>query len=428
MLLANVRLVDGCLVDVRLDGPCTAEVDPAGTLSAAPGEDVHDLTGYVLLPAAAEPHAHLDKALTADQVRNPRGDLRGAVDAWHAFTPRLGHADMVERATRAAGELLAAGATAIRTHVNLGAGVGRRALAALLEVREAFAGRCELQIVAMIANPLAGPAGREHRKMLADALAAGADIAGGAPHLDQDPAASIRECLAVAADIERPVDLHMDETTDPEVLHLPLLADLVQDGFAHPVTASHCVSLGMQPVAVQTSVAGALAATGIGVVTLPQTNLYLQGRRQRVAQPRGLTAIPALRSAGVTVAAGADNIRDPFNPVGRADPLETAALLVVAAHLSPADAYQAVSGAARKVMGLAPVEVEPGQPAELLAIRADSFVEAIGAAAPDRMVFHAGRLVSSTRVERWTAGPLPVQRTAEVAAPAVAPAVAPAAS
>ena len=47
--------------------------------------------------------------------------------------------------------------------------------------------------------------------------------------------------------------------------------------------------------------------------------------------PRALTAVKALRAAGVNVAAGADNLQDPFNPVGRGDPLETAGLMVMAA-------------------------------------------------------------------------------------------------
>ena len=52
--------------------------------------------------------------------------------------------------------------------------------------------------------------------------------------------------------------------------------------------------------------------------------------------PRGLTAVAALREAGVNVAAGADNLQDPFNPVGRACPFETAGLMIMAAHLTPA--------------------------------------------------------------------------------------------
>ena len=91
------------------------------------------------------------------------------------------------------------------------------------------------------------------------------------------------------------------------------------------MTASHCVSLGMQPVERAAGDAEAVAAAGIAVVALPATNLYLQGRDHQQAMPRGLTAVRALLDAGVTVAAGADNLQDPFNPMGRACPFETAA-------------------------------------------------------------------------------------------------------
>src|SRR5690606_29576284 len=117
------------------------------------------------------------------------------------------------------------------------------------------------------------------------------------------------------------------------------LIDLA-DRFDHRVTVGHIVSLAAQREQVQRDVSRRLAAAGITVVTLPQSNLYLQGRpgagaaaRGAGAGPaRGLTALDALAEAGVTVAAGADNIADPFNPMGRADPLETASLLVTAGH------------------------------------------------------------------------------------------------
>jgi cytosine deaminase len=133
---------------------------------------------------------------------------------------------------------------------------------------------------------------------------------------------------------------------------------------------------------------------GVSVVTLPQTNLYLQAREQETAQPRGLTAVGPLLREGVNVAGGGDNLRDPFCPVGRADPLETAALLVMAAHLSPAEAYAAVSDNARRAIGLPPVAIEPGAPAELVAIPATSITEAVAAAPNRRTVIHHGRIVS----------------------------------
>jgi cytosine deaminase len=69
------------------------------------------------------------------------------------------------------------------------------------------------------------------------------------------------------------------------------------------VTASHCVSLAVQQPAMQQRVSEQVAAAGIAVIALPQTNLFLQGREQPVATPRGLTAVRPLRTAGVTVAA-----------------------------------------------------------------------------------------------------------------------------
>ncbi len=135
----------------------------------------------------------------------------------------------------------------------------------------------------------------------------------------------------------------------------------------------------------------------MAVVTLPQTNLFLQGHGHVTGMPRGLTALRPLLDAGVTLAGGADNVQDPFNTMGRADPLETAALLVMAGHLLPDEAYAAVSAGARAAMGLEPVSIAAGSPAELLAVRATTLREAIATAHPDRLVYHRGRLVAQTR-------------------------------
>jgi cytosine/creatinine deaminase len=220
------------------------------------------------------------------------------------------------------------------------------------------------------------------------------------PHLDPDPVAYHDLTLSLAAELGRPIDLHTDETLDSSVLHLPLFADLVAGtGFSHGATASHCVSLGVQPPEVAASVAERVAAARVAVVCNPQTNLFLQARGQRSAPVRGLTALRPLLEAGVTVAAGGDNLRDPFNPVGRADPLETASLLVTAGHLRPDEAYTAVSAGARAAMGLPEVQVAAGFPAELLAVQASSLGEAI-AGGTSRIVIHQGRVVSRTTVAR----------------------------
>jgi cytosine deaminase len=98
-------------------------------------------------------------------------------------------------------------------------------------------------------------------------------------------------------------------------------------------------------------------------------------------------------------------MRDPFNPLGRGDALETAGLLVSAGHFDPDQAYSLTSRAARAVLGLPEVEVAPGMPADLLAVAASSLPEAIATATPDRFVFAGGRLVARTTVERHVIQP-----------------------
>ena len=422
-VLRNARLADGRRADVHIDTAdgTIAAVEPAGSApvdrqaqASTPdgavevdGMNAEDLGGWLLLPAMAEPHAHLDKALTADEVPNPKGDLHGAIDAWAraADAGQFTHTYTVERATRALELLLVHGVTAVRTHVNVTGSIGAANVVALRQAAASLAGLIDVEIVALTGAPMVGPDSAENVRALHEAVEAGVDLVGGCPNHQTDPAAHIADVLDLATSAGINIDLHTDETLDPSVLTLRELARQVGDrGFDGSVTASHCVSLGMQSPAVQAAVAAEVAASGIAVIALPQTNLFLQGRDDPVGTPRGLTAVNALLDAGALVAAGADNVQDPFNLMGRSDPLETAALMVMAGHRLPADAYDMVSNVARRVMGLAPVHFQPGDPADLVAIDAPSLRGAVADAPMSRRVYRRGRLVASadqqTRVLR----------------------------
>jgi cytosine deaminase len=408
--LRSARIGSGELVDVQVTGGLIAQVT-ASSGECAAGDT--DLTGQVLMPSFVEPHAHLDKALTASRVENVTGDLQGAIAAMQAMLPSLTVEDFVARAEAALRLQLGYGTTSIRTHVNVGAGLGMRALAALVELRERWRGLVDLQLVALVSNPLDGQAGRDLRQ----ALREGADVAGGCPHLDPAPERAVAICLDAAGEAGTPLDLHTDETLDPRRLTLATLANLVsRTGFAHGVTASHCVSLAVQQPDVQQRVSEQVAAAGIAVVALPQTNLFLQGRAHPVATPRGLTAIGPLRAAGATVAAGGDNLRDPFHPVGRGDALEVAALMVTCGHLDPALALESVSSAPRAALGLPPVQIAPGCPADLVAMPADNILDALGAASAHRTVWRAGRVVARTTVHSEITEPAPHKSTLQGAA------------
>jgi cytosine deaminase len=398
VLLQNATLASDVEADIRLQGGSIVELGPPGALAAAAGEEALELSGFLLLPAFAEPHTHLDKALTAARFSGEFTHLGAAIAAWHAHRETLDASDISERATRAALMALANGATAIRTHADVGSGIGLRSVEALIRVREELSELIDIQVVAMT-YPLTGTAGVENRALLREALAMGADVAGGAPHVDPDPAGQVEVCLDEAALAGCPVDLHADENMRPASVDLVALIARVAAGFPHPATASHCVSLGVLAASEQAERAAATAEAGISVVTCPVANLYLQGRDTATATPRGLTAIRALRVAGVTLAGGGDNIQDCFIPVGRADPLITAQYLVVGGQMAVAEALELVSGAARRVMGLPEITVSAGCRADLVAVAARSPAEAVATATPERLVFRRGELAYRSRLE-----------------------------
>lgn len=398
-VLHNATLTDGSRCDVEIIGATVSAVLPAGTAVDYPGQHSIDLTGFVLLTAPAEPHAHLDKALSFDAINPPMGDLGLAIESWRAYAVDMTCESIADRARRQALLMLQQGTTSIRSHIDLLRGADPlRGVRALVRVRAELAGLLDLELVA-----LAGPDTPDD--VVEEALDLGVDLVGGAPHLAPHPVTDLTRLLSIAFERGVGVDLHTDESLHGE-LTIGEFARQVRDWPAsHAVTASHCVRLGTLSEADLAEIIAQLRASRISVVTLPITNLYLQGWEDPISTPRGLTAVRALIDAGVTLAAGADNVRDPFNPVGRSDALETASLLVTAAHLTPDEAYALVSSGARKLMKLPVAGVCVGAAADLLAVRGNNLSTVVANAPADRFVIHAGRLVAKSRVESQIALP-----------------------
>ncbi|WP_221585835.1 amidohydrolase family protein [Microbacterium sp. G2-8] len=389
--LRGATLSDGRVVDAILEGGRVADVAPAFDGDLLPGD--LDLSGMLLLTAPAEPHAHLDKALSWDAIRPASGDLPTAIASWRDYDATIDVDEIHGRATRAIEQYLRNGTTAIRTHVDVPAeGDPTRGVEAIVRARDEFAGAVDVEIVALAARDL--DPGR-----LDAALDAGADLVGGAPHLADDEAADLDRLLDAAERRGVGIDIHADEA-----LHhggtLEILAARTRTWQATR-TAGHCVRQSMLPDDELEPLLRTVAEAGIGVIANPITNLYLQGWDDPVATPRGIAPVNRMRRAGILTAAGGDNIRDPFNPMGRADAFETAMLLVTAAHVPVDEAWEAVSSGARAVMGRPAAGVDVGKRADLLAVRAASLAEAVATAPADRVVISRGRVVARTETTRW---------------------------
>ena len=395
--IKNATIADYGLVNVFIEDGKISSISPKDEILSA--SQTYDLGGWLLLPAMAEPHAHLDKALTADQVPNPSGELMGAINAWIAAAEKgtFTHENTVRRASEAMELLLVHGVTSVRSHVNVTEDIGISSLKALAEARHNFEGLIDVQIVALMNSPLTGPNSEGNVLALDKAIEFGVDFLGGCPHLEPYPKEMISYMLDLAESSGLGIDFHVDETLDINVLTLKELALQALDrDFQLPLSASHCVSLGMQSETIQREVSQLVSQAGISVFTLPQTNLFLQGRDHISQMPRGLTAIKSLQDQNVVLAAGADNVRDPFNTMGRSDPFETAALMVMAGHQTPQDAFDLVSVNARKAMGLEKAALEIGDVADFVAVEAPSLGTALADAPMNRRVFKQGILVAAS--------------------------------
>src|SRR5262245_20586326 len=82
VVLTGARALDGIVTNVLTTHVTITDVGQH--VDVPEGAEHVDLTGYVLLPSAVEPHAHLDKAFLAELVVNETGDLYGAIAAMQA--------------------------------------------------------------------------------------------------------------------------------------------------------------------------------------------------------------------------------------------------------------------------------------------------------------------------------------------------------
>ncbi len=382
LLLHGASLADGREADVlTADGKIVAVTEVRQDCPAS--AEVLDLRGYLLLPSFAEPHAYLGRALTAGGVRAMPADP--AARAWAAFISYLVN-----------------GTTAIRAQVDVTEANGLEALQVLADVRTSLAGVMDIQIVAVAPPPVTGRAGARHRGALRYALAVGADLAGGAPALDDQPDHAVESLAVAAADAGAGLDVHVGETPGRTVRTLSRLVAIAEAGFGHPVTASRVTSLAIsadrRPVFLRS-----LAGAGIGAVTVPRVGAVPPGTGADPA--RRLAAVRYLLESGVTVAAGGGGRQDLAGPLGRADPLLTASLLASASRLTAPGALAAITSAGRQIMRLPEAAITPGFPADLVAVRAADLRHALASRTPDRIVLRGGRVVARPQAGTQAAMP-----------------------
>jgi cytosine/creatinine deaminase len=349
------------------------------------------------VPGLVDAHQHLDKTRTLRMVPNPKGTLYGAIDAFGVYAAGMTQADVVARAERTLAACLARGTVAIRSHANVDPGARTRGVEALVDVRERWRDRVRLQVVAFITSG-ATKRGAPSRAWLEEALSLGADVVGGTPIYADEPMAFLDMLFDVAERHGKPIDLHLDEHLDATYTQFNAVIERTRaHGMAGRVVASHCSALSALDPDDAKRVIDGFASAGIGVITLPAANLFLQGRDTDRLTPRGLTRVTALQAAGVPVACASDNIQDPFVPSGSGDLLEIARWTLLAGHLGFNDlgrAFEMVTDAPARLLGLEDYGLREGARADLLITDATDAADLVASGPLARCVLMNGRIVA----------------------------------
>jgi cytosine deaminase len=385
----DIAIANGAIADVavKLDAKATREVDATGRLASPPFVDSH---------------FHLDSTLTYGRPRvNASGTLLEGIKLWGELKPDLTVEEIKARAIKLCHWSVAHGTLAIRSHVDVS---DDRLLAvkALLEVRAEIKPYIDLQLVAFPQDGYLRYSGSSDN--LKRALDLGIDVIGGIPHFERtmaDGAASVKALCELAAERGQRVDMHCDESDDPQSRHIEMLTFQTRRlGLQDLVTGSHLTSMHSMDNYYVSKLIPLMAEARVHVVANPLINITLQARHDTYPKRRGMTRVKELMAAGINVAFGQDALMDPWYSFGSHDMLEVAHMGLHVAQMTGVDQmrqiYEAVTYNGAKVMGLEGYGLEPGCCADVVILQAADIHEALRLKPARLYVIRRGKIIAQT--------------------------------
>ena len=364
------------------DRPCELLIENGvvarlGRALSAGAASVIDCGGNLLRPSLIDCHTHLDKAFIG--ASGPIDGLMDAVmmtlDYQKAQKPSEVRADIRRRGGRMLELELSHGSGLVRSHVSVDPIWGMEAFYASCELRDAYAGRLDVQLSVPYLADYAGA--------WAEAARAGRiDYIAGYPTVTPDYRAAVDRLFALAEQFALPLDLHVDESDAPNAACFRyVLEKTIGTGMQGRVNCSHVTALAALPDAEAEALAELCAEAQVSVVALPSCNMYLMGRGDRGLVRRGITRVDLLERAGVNVAIASDNIQDPFRPFGSGNMLEEAYFTCQVLSRGSAEGMAGVlrmaSENAGRASGRSDHFLREGAPANLLLLGAKSEKQAL---------------------------------------------------
>jgi len=389
-IFRNAKLADGSLADLHVvDGRFSAIMPASAPAAGAAPSTGIDLGGQLVLPGFVEGHIHLDTSFYGDAWR-PHIPCTNGFDVRErvAFQARnlAAAAPMAERAQNQLELCIGHGSLAMRSHVMVDGSVGLKHLEVILAVREKYRERIDIQLVAFPQSGILSSPGTP--ELLDEALKLGCDLVGGLDpaSFDRDASAHLDVVFGLAEKHGVGVDIHLHDGGMLGLFQIEEIAARTKAlGMAGKVAVSHAYALGDIPVDALARAGEMLASAGVAIMTNAPGN-------------HAFPPVAALRKAGVTVFSGSDNIRDSWWPYGDGDMLNRANMIGYRSGFYEdwelEAAYDVVSHAGARALGLEGYGIEVGASADFVAMHAEHVPEAVVAVPKERTVYRAGKVVA----------------------------------
>ncbi|WP_346293818.1 cytosine deaminase [Sphaerothrix gracilis] len=385
-------------VDIEISSGQITCLQPAG--QPLPPEAVGlDIQKGLIWPCFVDAHTHLDKGHIWERMPNPDGTFDSALAVVAKDREKRWDAeDLYRRMNFGLKCSYAHGTQAIRTHLDAFGDQAATSVEVFQVLRREWEGRIALEGVCLVSLDYYQTAQGEQ---LADLMAEAGGILGGVTQMGPDLDDQLDRLFSLAQERNLALDLHTDESLDPNDITLRHVAMAKQrHGFSAQVTCAHCCSLSVQAPAVANATMDWVKETEIAIISLPMCNLYLQDRQpQRMPRYRGVTLLHELKQRGILVILASDNCRDPFFAYGDHDALEVFTQSARIGHLDRpfADWPLAVTRLPGELMGLPDSgRIATGSSADLIVFKARTFNELLARPQSDRIVIRKGQAIDTT--------------------------------
>ncbi len=342
-----------------------------------------------------EAHIHLDKAGIVGRCRLAAGTLAEAVSETARAKADFTEEDVYRRARKVVEQAVAQGTNRMRSFVEIDPRAGFRSFEAIKAIRRDYAWAIDIELCAFAQDGLTDEPATE--VMLDHALANGADLVGGCPYTDRDPAMHIERIFALAEKHKVAVDFHLDFDLDPSQAWLPrVIAETIRRDWGGRVSVGHVTKLSAMPPDHVKSLGVQLVEAGVAVTVLPATDLYLTGRDRATLVPRGVAPAHFLSEQGVVTAIATNNVLNPFTPFGDLSLVRMANLYATVAQRGSDEdltrIFAMISSSADRLLTGVARRVEVGSPADLVIFEAHSASGVVGEIAQSWAGWKKGRL------------------------------------